>query len=146
MGWVGAWSRRGGGGEPTVAQGVSGAVSWASKPITGAALIEAALEGLICTSSPLIHWSDGGSASTTKTRAGGGAFARVAAGLKTQKQDLNSTGVLFHPDASMLLRRPGRQDQPPPSGPRQLLSARRGGPRWLPGAVAVFNQHFHNPP
>lgn len=34
---------KGGGATPTVARGVSGELSWASKPITGAALIEAAL-------------------------------------------------------------------------------------------------------
>lgn len=64
-GWAGGggWS---GSREQTVTQGVSREVSWAAKPITGAALIEAALQGLIYTSSPLIHWSDGGSASTTK--------------------------------------------------------------------------------
>lgn len=51
--------------EQTVTEGVSMQLSWASKPITGDALIEAALEGLIYTNSPLIHWSGDGSVSTT---------------------------------------------------------------------------------
>ena len=51
--------------EQTVTEGVSVELSWASKPITGNALIEAALEGLIYTSSLLIHWSGDGNVSTT---------------------------------------------------------------------------------